>query len=1038
MHIRKIRYIPIKHAIIRLNNLLNQRCLEPKCPRSVRMDTMNKMDGMLWRHMGSWPNKGGTFSDQIDTREILFETWVDPKHNKKSDPRDFKKNPIVIKFSSKQLEMSISTDIFSGSPNHYVVGQSVDETLKILQKKNKVFAQDQMNLEQTWFKQLGQKLIDEFIFEKITGQNWGRIKELGDERLLYSKKASALISMDLLQVDLLNIIDETIFGDYYLAEAISLSILKKRYEDGDMMTPSAATQAAKDRLQKIKDKITSTSQGTTSNELYIYNPRYSIPWEVLVDSDLSKAIDSPLNTLFELWPTVKSNFKNYQNLYSSDFSLDQFISHKDNKDAIQIISNDYYRAFQLLLHFVEFTFASAKDTHFYNMKQKSLSNTPRFDEVASIIMKKKVKFDETKKLRAFLGQYSRFKDQMESYSNSFDSKDFLSQMMNDDFKANTGRYKGFTFAQWLHQPAKNTAGNFIRVLIVKTITITAEGGKKAKTETFFDDEDIGTLTDDRFLYEIYTVSGDESSSTNLDLLSQIHSTMYSNTWKIIKNYFNSDISGQVSSIKAIFNSKDLSKADFARRWAQFYGICNEVIKSKPEIKTSRFDIINGKFPSYHSKRVTIADFINNIYHGLFTEDDDILTTNSYSLRRLFPDRSYLEANDFNALSVDQMSKMDQMLVFFAQLFTFTKAESVSESNIGELNGFNAFLTSISNKYTTDYIKNSGALFSGEWSPFFYQISNVNTDFALLKRSIISSTFERSFLWPVVGNLDNTIIKGYMSGFEGDFFKYLERLMILAKFPGGSALISTFHSSKNMQSLMHNSKQGFEKTGQVDFGLVLASFFPLSFEFMGAGEKMWSPSRKVYFDYGVHTDEKLEKQILAYLSTISVSYDSSVYNWYNTKAEFVGKINPSITIQQAQNLISTIALAYHPTIRTLIEDVCPGIYYVAPSIPNDPLRVALYLLRWNGEIPVIDWNTGNLMQITQPFYQVCGFSSPHTAQIMQQRFGLLINEDFSLNSFTTTELGTWWIRRDILISCFRAGTCSDPEIQPVFDLYTTSK
>ncbi|MHA1672353.1 MAG: hypothetical protein ACTSYI_01875 [Promethearchaeota archaeon] len=240
-------------------------------------------------------------------------------------------------------------------------------------------------------------------------------------------------------------------------------------------------------------------------------------------------------------------------------------------------------------------------------------------------------------------------------------------------------------------------------------------------------------------------------------------------------------------------------------------------------------------------------------------------------------------------------------------------------------------------------------------------------------------------------------------------------------------------------------QGFSDTGQIDFSAVLLNQFPLALEFMGAGEKMWVRNGKSgkLIDYGFKTDGKLIEQLLMYFPTISVALDATVHTWYDTNGAHVGKDNPSITPIQFNALLTAMALVYHPAIRPYIEAARSNIF-TNPEIMGDPLKIALYMLQCDVPMPAIDWMTGETLknkdgtEIMQPFYQLCGFSSLHTAQIVQDRFGVNINADFTLNEYTTVRLQTWWERRNLLIACLQAGNSAPgagTTIQPAFDLFT---
>ncbi|MHA1522570.1 MAG: hypothetical protein ACTSRK_20570 [Promethearchaeota archaeon] len=277
------------------------------------------------------------------------------------------------------------------------------------------------------------------------------------------------------------------------------------------------------------------------------------------------------------------------------------------------------------------------------------------------------------------------------------------------------------------------------------------------------------------------------------------------------------------------------------------------------------------------------------------------------------------------------------------------------------------------------------------------------------------------------------------------------LQILAKVDGGSALLTNFHSSNEYRSILHASIDKFSGAGQIDFGLVLRGKFPIALEYMGAGERMFilSGTSGVYIKYGEKTNQKLGEQIKIKIPSISISFDSNVYGYYEREASFVGKVNPHVTRIQMENVVTAMAMVYHPVIRQYIEGgdgivgVAPGIY---ERLGGDPLKIALYMLQCDQLMPTIDWATGEVLKtksgdlVLQPFYRICGFSSQHTAQVVQERFGLVISEDYQLTAYTPGKLREWWENRDKLIECLQAGTCavlgsSGSDFEPAFDLFT---
>jgi len=300
-------------------------------------------------------------------------------------------------------------------------------------------------------------------------------------------------------------------------------------------------------------------------------------------------------------------------------------------------------------------------------------------------------------------------------------------------------------------------------------------------------------------------------------------------------------------------------------------------------------------------------------------------------------------------------------------------------------------------------------------------------------------------WPTTSNPDNTVKKGYMSPFEGRSFPYWERLIMINKL-GTQSLVTNFHSSRDMSSLMHYKKAAFSNTGQIDFSALLMGNFPIAAEFMGAGRTMRVMVDGVLteINYGDDTNKKIYIQLQKLIPTIAVAYSPSTHQYYADNQDHVGKDCPSITERQFYSLLTAMALVYHPDIRPLIEAARPSMYDPSGEFKGDPLKIALYMLQCDISMPAIDWTTGEIMksssgeQINQPFYQLCGFSSQEMARIVQQRFGLKINEDYTRSRYLSTRLEEWWDNRDILIGWLIDGSCSssNSDHQAVFDLIST--
>ncbi|MHA1673747.1 MAG: hypothetical protein ACTSYI_08960, partial [Promethearchaeota archaeon] len=468
-------------------------------------------------------------------------------------------------------------------------------------------------------------------------------------------------------------------------------------------------------------------------------------------------------------------------------------------------------------------------------------------------------------------------------------------------------------------------------------------------------------------------------------------------------------------------------------WHQYYDILNKIVK-----KGSRMSAISNE-----GQLTTFAEFVNILYHELISEDKDILPEDAYSIRNLF---SNIDER-FNSMTMEQFNKMDEIIIFFAQLFSFTDVQSISDAEISlteysaphlsELEGFNLVINQILDKYSyfTGRYEGSRLGYSGTWIPFIYRLGNL--DLSTTNLLSTKNSYKWSFPWPTPGNPQNSIIKGYMSQFEGSFFKYLEYLQ---KSNGGAPMMTNFHSSKEFQSLMHASIDRFEETGQIDFSLILLSVFPMAYEYMGAGRTLWVNERDR--DYGVSTVEKILEQIKLKFPSIAVAYDTRVYDWYKTdpSAFDLSRNCPVITNIQNQNLVKAMALVYHPDIRPFIEAISPTIY---ENLNGDPLKIALYLLNSEVEMPMIDWNTGEAVRnkageyVTMPFFQLCGFSNSHVAKIVQMNFGLIII-DSTLVGYTCSGLENWWKNRDVLIECLRRGSWSygGPDFQAIFELITS--
>ncbi len=343
-------------------------------------------------------------------------------------------------------------------------------------------------------------------------------------------------------------------------------------------------------------------------------------------------------------------------------------------------------------------------------------------------------------------------------------------------------------------------------------------------------------------------------------------------------------------------------------------------------------------------------------------------------------------------------------------------------SLPSLEGFNTLLSNINDRFYYEGSSYPRPQFSGIWVPFVYRIQSLN----LNPFGLVQGGHKYAFLWPTASAPDHRIQLGCMSTYELLTLKKIEVFKQL----GISNALTELHTSRNMQSLMTPGK--FPDAGQIDFSFTLQGKFTNALELMGAGEKMYVASRRVWdLTYGVDTDTKIGVQRRDFhIATIAVAYNDAVLDWYDQNARNVGKLCPSLTQDDYHKILTGMALVMHPTMRASIEAIHPNLY---TDMGGDPLKITLFLLGTNQPLPGISLVGSNAATI-DTFARLCGFSTHQQAQDIILRFGFASINDIQRLDCTSPELELWWKDRDDLNSFVASGGVVPASFQDILDVF----
>ncbi len=912
--------------------------------------------------------------------------------------------------------LKIPSSIFSKVGRlSYEIGVNVDDTLQSLKNNNLNFRNQITNHENNWHKKILHNIQGEWFTYNLNEEEFGRISEIATRQINLYTVAEILDKPEFAARfgELLKklILDQCL--DMKLARAISISYYAKKIintqlkKEIDSRVISQAVTMLADGISTVEAKSNTKIHIESDDYSLIYSPSYSIPWNILIDFDVSAAIEH--SKLCKVHRESSATLKRYQQLYAGNFNLDQYLSAKENRDKAIEIQWSYRYIFEILEHFSTGIFCEYGHGRIFN--GKVLKKRPAFGRIAQTALNPTR--TSVSGLRAFFSQFAKFQKQMQDYGIPFDNlevRNFLGSLMSDNYCATTGFYKksgsfteeGLKIHEWLTSPALDSNGNPISYSI---------------------SEVDRTLSSKSFSRAIYT-----KNMTNLTVITQIlNEGDRSLLCDYIFTYFN-DVKhtkqtgakrdGVETILRLMFNSNDLGKSQFAKKWEYFYGILNKTMEHGSVLsQPNRYEIKNGHITGISPFSENNIDFVNRLYRNIFDSDAVLLDSDA----NYFPSDS--EHDRFVSFSSDQLRSLDEIIYFFAQLFTFINPTDDMSINYNCVGGgqkvnlpkyaeFNDLLQKIYAKYEFYHETLNGRPEFGKiWIPFVYRISELKLHPDILLGS--KKDFKYTMVWPTPTDPARCITFGCMSDFEVESFRIIE---LLRKVGALTHLIS----SKQTKSVMHHSK--IEDSGEVDIVAGLFNKFIFMTEHMGAGKEMFIPaSGHLVANYGEETDDGVKICRERYrFPIICVAIREKVLQWYDDNAESVGKIAPSITEVEFYTLLIAMAYVSHSDIKTLI--IAMGPYSSLYSeMNNDPLKIALYLLACNVQLPAMDHNTGNLWNFTSSFHELCGLENIQLAKDIQHRFGIYTLQEFQTSHFSTSGFSEWWKDRDDLIRMIELGS-----------------
>ncbi|WP_457557772.1 hypothetical protein [Candidatus Harpocratesius sp.] len=251
-------------------------------------------------------------------------------------------------------------------------------------------------------------------------------------------------------------------------------------------------------------------------------------------------------------------------------------------------------------------------------------------------------------------------------------------------------------------------------------------------------------------------------------------------------------------------------------------------------------------------------------------------------------------------------------------------------------------------------------------------------------------------------------------------------IVEAKTGNWGAIIKNLQGPYEMQSLMHwsgRSKGALKgnSPGQLDFSMLINGW-PICFEILDYGEKItWGKLAGML--YGADSDNKIGKQVKDWkFPTISIGIPSDM-GWYSRNAENVGKTSPASNSPEAVRLLKAMAYINLPEVKSAVEQVYPGLY---AGLKGDPLRIALFLLKSDVQVPVFNWYSRNFQTkkkkndefITDSFAAACGFSNSEMIDRLYASYGIKRRNsnpsimEYSFD-FKDEHFQNWWDQRDEL-------------------------
>ncbi|WP_457559043.1 hypothetical protein [Candidatus Harpocratesius sp.] len=499
--------------------------------------------------------------------------------------------------------------------------------------------------------------------------------------------------------------------------------------------------------------------------------------------------------------------------------------------------------------------------------------------------------------------------------------------------------------------------------------------------------------------------------------------------------------------------------DFIAKWQNFGAICHRLIKwGKPIYPSSKgkMQILQGPLISPigpADKAYVVFDVINRFYQEITKDENgengfegdliDVLGR-GYFL-------SFDRKDSLNIFSIREMMGLDHVILYFSELFGFlgkdkslfnekiTDVIGSSDSlddlefdwhtpsstavRIAQLDGISRFFSDYFFKWNqfNDVYGYQRNPFSGRFAPIMYRLSEFSLEPLLMQEF----TYYESIPWGDAKNPDGVRLIRSMSSLEGLVIPYFGLFKIVEARTGNwGAIIKNLQGSYEMQSLMHWSgrlKGALKKKspGQLDFSMLINGW-PICFEIIDYGEKItWGKLAGML--YGPETDVQTGNQVKEWkFPTISIGIPSDMV-WYSRNAKDVGKTSPASNSPEAVRLLKAMAYINLPEVKSAVEQVYPGLY---DGLMGDPLRIALFLLKSDVQVPVFNWysrkfqtknNNGFVLDI---FAAACGFSNIEMIDRLYASYGIKSVKsnpsrmEYSFD-FENKDFNLWWKQRDEL-------------------------